>query len=577
MARYWGLHQIAIYGGDLNRFNEGIERWFRENPYDAGVSVDDFVFLFWGPDYLYGWGRVTALGDPYVNTSGQRVIDARVDPRVLSQSPVAKLQEIEQRPAFGNAPWERKNGALASFNPEQAETLISLLPADRPRPPSPPREIPNGWERIERRALGGNQAKVIKVHRRRDAQLGALKRLHDENQKNTERRARVYREVIALKALEGKRTPLLLESNAQLWADKQVDLYVIMEWIEGPTLLEQVTQNPLTLDRALVTTKSLLRTLETTHELEMFHRDLKPDNVILRDGDITSPIVVDFGMAFTRSSEDGVADLETAEGQELGNRFLRLPEYGPNQHSFRSSIRSDPRGRIAFYMITGRSPRQLQDAQGRMPHQAFVDSVSEEIRSDPRWPRLEGLFNVGFQHRIDLRFQSARQLGESLERLSTQNEEEAESRMAHEVEQLEALRSSDEVRFPKLAMRNIREVGQKLFDELRSKARKAGFNFSGDPPAMIEEEGRPGSNMLFGIYIANEPKIGARGSHTIRYRNKQYVAAYGTERTAPVEYYHGSVLDVAALEHAITMIVPRILAELIALCRDRLKQSVAQG
>jgi len=219
-----------------------------------------------------------------------------------------------------------------------------------------------------------------------------------------------------------------------------------MEWIDGPTLTQQVGRNRLNLDQGLVTTKAILKTLEKSHELDMVHRDLKPDNIILREGDINVPIVVDFGMAFARSVEDNVANVETAVGQELGNRFLRLPEYSPNQHSFGAASDLTHLVGLFFFMITGRSPRQLQDAQGRMPHQAFADSIPDVIRNDSRWPRLEGLFNVGFQQRIDLRFQSARQLSEGLERLSPQSDEAADEEMARELAQLEALRDSDDVR-----------------------------------------------------------------------------------------------------------------------------------
>jgi|GEM_PF-5344599 len=93
---------------------------------------------------------------------------------------------------------------------------------------------------------------------------------------------------------------------------------------------------------------------------------------------------------------------------------------------------------------------------------------------------------------------------------------------------------------------------------------------------MIEEGGQPGSNMLFGIYLADQPKVGANGSHTLRYRNNEYFAAFGTEQGDSVEYYHGPVLNPEALEHEVITTVPKILSRLIVLCREKLQQRVSR-
>ena len=100
-------------------------------------------------------------------------------------------------------------------------------------------------------------------------------------------------------------------------------LWAVMEWIPGRTLQQRINSSaPLTLDEALRITEQLLMTVGECHKLGIHHRDLKHDNVILRDGDV-QPILVDFGMSWTRLEVDEERDFRTRMDQEIGNRFLQ--------------------------------------------------------------------------------------------------------------------------------------------------------------------------------------------------------------------------------------------------------------
>ena len=101
----------------------------------------------------------------------------------------------------------------------------------------------------------------------------------------------------------------------------------LMEWIEGLTLAQAVSRGALDIDTTLAITQVLLRTVAKCHEANIHHRDLKPDNVVLRDGDLRAPVIVDFGMSWAKPDGEDGRKFETDAGQELGNRFLRLPEH----------------------------------------------------------------------------------------------------------------------------------------------------------------------------------------------------------------------------------------------------------
>ena len=153
------------------------------------------------------------------------------------------------------------------------------------------------WEVVDasQEPLGGGQGSVVQVRHSHDGRAGALKRLHDRYQRSTEHRYRMQQEVNALLALGGKGAPEILDSNASRWQDQTVPLWAVMEWIPGRTLQQRVNNSPLPLDNALRVTEQLLMTVDECHKLDIHHRDLKHDNVILRDGDLR-PILVDFGI-----------------------------------------------------------------------------------------------------------------------------------------------------------------------------------------------------------------------------------------------------------------------------------------
>jgi hypothetical protein len=98
VPRYWGVHH-AIYEGEINRHYQGMEREYKGIPTDANIDIDDVVFLFRGDEYLYGWGKVTNVGKPYSEPSGNIVKDITIDPRVLIQQ-LTTVEQIKQMPAF---------------------------------------------------------------------------------------------------------------------------------------------------------------------------------------------------------------------------------------------------------------------------------------------------------------------------------------------------------------------------------------------------------------------------------------------------------------------------------------------
>jgi tRNA A-37 threonylcarbamoyl transferase component Bud32 len=72
------------------------------------------------------------------------------------------------------------------------------------------------------------------------------------------------------------------------------DTLVIEEFVEGPTL-RQAMEAGLDRARSLSLLSRIAFALAAVHGAGLIHRDLKPDNVILRGGD--APVLIDFGVA----------------------------------------------------------------------------------------------------------------------------------------------------------------------------------------------------------------------------------------------------------------------------------------
>lgn len=275
--------------------------------------------------------------------------------------------------------------------------------------------INDRWKVIKSIASGG-QGEVFKVIDINTNKLGALKFL--KNQKDLERRTRMFREITNVQKLDDGHLMKILDSNKSGYKDVDSKLFYVSEFIDGITLETYVEENSITFDLANNFFLNFLDVIKKCHDKSIIHRDIKPDNILLRDGMIDNFVVIDFGLSF--NFEDGEEDL-TRTNQQLGNRFMILPElvngHGEEKRCYESDLTQA--AAVFLYVLTGIIPNSIIDGEGLAPHrrkQAEV-KICEKITNDTIFSNLMLFFDKAFSTQIACRYHTADEMIEAINEL----------------------------------------------------------------------------------------------------------------------------------------------------------------
>jgi len=157
-------------------------------------------------------------------------------------------------------------------------------------------ETPSGGVRVTLGAyrlvqkLGEGGMGVVHLGLDAHGRAVAIKVLRAHIAYDPDARARLNREVATLTRV---RHPLVAEVlDADVDGDQP---YVVTRYVPGPTLEAEVRERgPMPAGHLVQLGRGLSCALEAIHAAGVVHRDLKPGNVLILDGD---PVVIDFGIA----------------------------------------------------------------------------------------------------------------------------------------------------------------------------------------------------------------------------------------------------------------------------------------
>lgn len=208
-----------------------------------------------------------------------------------------------------------------------------------------PGDLVNNTYRIEAILGRGGTSDVYRARSEISGRLAALKVLKAEFSSNEDYLVLLTREE---EIRDIRHDAVVRYSENNRTADGHV--YLVMDYVDGPGLDQKLKQGPVPAPDLLTICRRVCEGLEAAHARNIVHRDLSPDNIILRDDDPAQAVIIDFGIA-----KDTNPGAETIVGNEFAGKYAYA---APEQMSGRTDHRTDiySLGALLLACFRGKSP-----------------------------------------------------------------------------------------------------------------------------------------------------------------------------------------------------------------------------
>ncbi len=213
--------------------------------------------------------------------------------------------------------------------------------------------------RVVRRLGSGGMATVFLAEDERLSRLVAVKRVHGESSVEVVRR--FQREARLGAALNHPNIVSVYDI-----ADDAEGGLIVMEYVEGHTLRDEIASGPVPAERAIPVLRAVANALAHAHGHGVVHRDVKPANVLIRHDGVTK--LADLGIA-TAAEQSKI----TQSGSVLGTAAYLAPERlegaagGPAADIYGLAV-------VAFEALSGRKP-----IEGATPMEVAHRVVSQPV------------------------------------------------------------------------------------------------------------------------------------------------------------------------------------------------------
>jgi len=223
--------------------------------------------------------------------------------------------------------------------PEKLDALLA----------SPDREVVFGDYTLLKRLSAGGMGVVFKARSRKIEGLTVGLKVLRTDKVDEENIARFKQEAWAISAFN--HTNIVKVRDLAKHGGMH---YIAMDFVDGEDLLAVGFKRTLTFWQVMEVIDKLADVLRLVHAKSIWHRDIKPQNVLMdRSGEIK---LIDFGIATVEREQDDAA--ETAEGLIMGTPAFLSPEQGARGKMGAIDGRADlySLGAVMYYLLTGRRP-----------------------------------------------------------------------------------------------------------------------------------------------------------------------------------------------------------------------------
>lgn len=269
------------------------------------------------------------------------------------------------------------------------------------------------YEILEKIGVGGMGEVFLAFDSRLERNV-ALKVLLPEIAQDKERIKRFKLEAKAVSALNHPN----IVSIFDIGEDKE-KLFITYELIEGITLREKIKRSQFTVEDSINIAEQVAKALSSAHQAKIIHRDVKPENIMIRNDGYVK--ILDFGLAkrtpfSSMSDEETLEWVTTQKGVILGSIQYMSPE---QSRGFETDEKTDiwSLGVVLYEMLTGKNPFEgetISDSVAAILH-FEPESIGSYLSNFPK--ELAWIIEKSLQTDLSKRYQHMKDFATDLKKV----------------------------------------------------------------------------------------------------------------------------------------------------------------